>query len=507
DDGYMVENDNYLEKYSVEEGGDPQFALEGLNSNATGYPSMYNLITVKEIGDNLLMKDGVIDKSPANQKAVAAEIQAWLQDAWDAIRSEDGYNSKGKHYSEYIDVESFACMYLMHEYVKSWDVCSGSLLFHRDGQSDSDKLIAGPMWDLDNTLGLNADDPNLGCMYSGRGAYITEINEYHKTSLLKTLGKHAEFMDVVKQQYAAHQTAFNELEGDIARMAGEIETSARMNHFKVNDLPEANQHSFSEETVLEEDTEYEQTMLATTDSKTDWGNYVANLKTYVAARSLWFEKNSDFLPCQHDQKTTVTAATLEENGSIVTRCTSCGTWSENKIIRSPKMFSVAAIGYNGSEREPAVTVKDTAGGTIAPSNYTVTYANNINVGEANATVTFTGEKYTGSKDLTFTIDKGDNPLKIKGKKVKVKRKALKKKAKKLAVTKVITFTAEGQGPMTYKKISGNKKLKINKTTGTVKVKKGLKKGTYKMKVKAKAAGNENYKASNWQKVTIKVKVK
>ena len=86
-------------------------------------------------------------------------------------------------------------------------------------------------------------------------------------------------------------------------------------------------------------------------------------------------------------------------------------------------------------------------------------------------------------------------------------KALKKKAKKLAVTKVITFTAEGQGPMTYKKISGNKKLKINKTTGTVKVKKGLKKGTYKMKVKAKAAGNENYKASNWQKVTIKVKVK
>ena len=84
---------------------------------------------------------------------------------------------------------------------------------------------------------------------------------------------------------------------------------------------------------------------------------------------------------------------------------------------------------------------------------------------------------------------------------------MKKKAQNLAVTQVIAFTAEGQGPMTYKKISGNKKLKINKTTGSVKLKKGLKKGTYKIKVKVKAAGNDNYKASGWKKITIKVKVK
>ena len=38
------------------------------------------------------------------------------------------------------------------------------------------------------------------------------------------------------------------------------------------------------------------------------------------------------------------------------------------------------------------------------------------------------------------------------------------------------------------------------------MKKGLKKGTYKVKVKVKAAGNANYKASAWKTVTFKIKV-
>ena len=72
---------------------------------------------------------------------------------------------------------------------------------------------------------------------------------------------------------------------------------------------------------------------------------------------------------------------------------------------------------------------------------------------------------------------------------------------------MIAFTKNGQGKMTYTKASGNKKIVINKTTGKVTVKKGLKKGTYKVKVKVKAAGNTNYKASAVKTVTFKVKVK
>ena len=42
--------------------------------------------------------------------------------------------------------------------------------------------------------------------------------------------------------------------------------------------------------------------------------------------------------------------------------------------------------------------------------------------------------------------------------------------------------------------------------GKVTVKKGLKKGTYKVKVKVKAAGNKNYKAAT-KTVTFKINVK
>ena len=114
---------------------------------------------------------------------------------------------------------------------------------------------------------------------------------------------------------------------------------------------------------------------------------------------------------------------------------------------------------------------------------------------------------TDPKTITWTIDKADNPLSIKGRTVKVKYKKLKKKNQKLAVTKVIKFTKKGQGKMTYTKASGKKKITINKKTGKVTVKKGLKKGTYKVKVKVKAAGNANHNASTWKTATFKIKVK
>ena len=311
DDGFMIEEDNYKEP-EVAEGGDPQFALEGLNGHGS---SDYNLITVKKMGNNLLLKDGVVDESPENLKAVAGTIQTWLQDAWDAIRSGTGYNSKGKYYTDYIDIESFAKMYLMHEYVKSYDVCAGSILFHRDGQTDADKLIAGPIWDLDNAMGSVQNNSNLGSVgdrRSGSGDFIPQIYEY-KTSIFKTLyTKHEDFRAAVNYQYNKYHAAFDSLEADVDDMIGQIEDSAKMNHKKVIDITRYNLHIYSRKTTLEQGTDYEQKMLATTNSKTDWPNYAANLKTYIRARSLWFRNNYydpnfvDPATCVHQYESVVT---------------------------------------------------------------------------------------------------------------------------------------------------------------------------------------------------------
>lgn len=60
--------------------------------------------------------------------------------------------------------------------------------------------------------------------------------------------------------------------------------------------------------------------------------------------------------------------------------------------------------------------------------------------------------------------------------------------------------------MTYKKVKGNKKISINKKTGRITVKKGLKKGTYKVKIKVRAAGTSKYRSGS-KTVVVKVKVK
>ncbi len=100
--------------------------------------------------------------------------------------------------------------------------------------------------------------------------------------------------------------------------------------------------------------------------------------------------------------------------------------------------------------------------------------------------------------------KSQNPLSVKGKTATVKYSKLKNKSQVLKVKKVISTTKKGQGKITYTKVSGNKKISVNKTTGNATIKKGLKKGTYKVKIKVRVAGNENYEPS---KITVIVKIK
>ena len=182
-------------------------------------------------------------------------------------------------------------------------------------------------------------------------------------------------------------------------------------------------------------------------------------------------------------------------------------WKINKATVNVTAPSGKTFTYNGKAQT----------GVAAGTNYTLcgtTKATNSGSYTAKATLK-TNANYTykwsdgttAAKTISWKINKAANPLTIKAKTATVKYSKLKKKAQTLAVTKVITFTKKGQGKMTYTKASGNKKIIIAKTTGKVTVKKGLKKGTYKVKVKVKAGGNTNYNASAVKTVTFKIKVK
>ena len=71
----------------------------------------------------------------------------------------------------------------------------------------------------------------------------------------------------------------------------------------------------------------------------------------------------------------------------------------------------------------------------------------------------------------------------------------------------IKATSSAKTPVTYRLTKGGSMIKINKTSGKVTVKKGLKKGTYKVYVHAQAKYSTKYSAYANDSYTLKIKVK
>ena len=91
-------------------------------------------------------------------------------------------------------------------------------------------------------------------------------------------------------------------------------------------------------------------------------------------------------------------------------------------------LSKTTITYNGRAQRPSIVARDHGGSLIDPANYTVSYANNKNVGKATVTVKFNGN-YQGTVKKSFNIvPKGTAIVKLTAKKrgisVKWKKQAV-----------------------------------------------------------------------------------
>ena len=77
-----------------------------------------------------------------------------MQEFQDACEEADGVHPvTGKHYSEYIDVDSFIQKYLVEEITKNYDGGVTSSFFYKPQDSVSTRIFAGPVWDYDVALG------------------------------------------------------------------------------------------------------------------------------------------------------------------------------------------------------------------------------------------------------------------------------------------------------------------------------------------------------------------
>ncbi len=183
------------------------------------------------------------------------------------------------------------------------------------------------------------------------------------------------------------------------------------------------------------------------------------------------------------------------------------------IDRAEVVLSNTAFTYNGTVQKPSIKIikgQELKEGT----DYTAVWSNESSQDAGTYTVTIIGKgKYTGTAKATYTINKAANPMTLKAKTVKIKYSKLKKKAQSIKRAKGFSVS-RAEGKVAYKLVSAKKgkksfkkKFRINAETGKITVKKNLKKGTYKVKVKVKAGGNTNFEASAWKKITIKIKIK
>ncbi len=193
--------------------------------------------------------------------------------------------------------------------------------------------------------------------------------------------------------------------------------------------------------------------------------------------------------------TTITVA-LASNPAI----SATKTVSVERATIGTASVSVGACTYSGKVQKPAVSVRLGSRALVAGRDYSLSFTNNVNAGTAYVRIAGIGS-YSGMKTVPFTIARAANPLKLKAAKKTVKASALKKKAQ---TTKPLTVVKR-QGVLKFKKKSGAAGISVNAKTGALKLKKGLKKGTYKVKVATTAAGTANYlPATKTTAVTIKV---
>jgi hypothetical protein len=175
-----------------------------------------------------------------------------------------------------------------------------------------------------------------------------------------------------------------------------------------------------------------------------------------------------------------------------------------KTDLSSAKVTVSKAVYIGKNLNPKVKVSLGGKALKAGRDYKVSYTNNKNAGKAVAVVKGKGS-YTGAVAKTFAIEKAKNTLtaKAKTKTIKAKRSKVKKSSQVIEKSKAFKVS-KAKGAVTFAKASGNKKIVVGKA-GKITVKKGLKKGTYAVKVEVRAAGNANYKPiTKTVALTIKV---
>lgn len=258
DEGFILEIDNTIDEE------DPQFIIYNDNGVIDSL-----LFTVKN-------DDGEYGVD---------EIQRITQVAWDAI---EYYNSE--IYQDYIDIESWAKVYLLNELYKNYDIVNGSIYMYRDSK-ESGKLKAGPIWDLDNSLGISSFNlmlnQEIDSPLTKDGWYINSIaldgNNY---CWFQELAKHKSFLDEVKKVYKDNEIYFLEVEQELQT---EYDSNIKSSLSDFNKW--GNQRSFNNYLIKESKNVGQEENKIEYIATNNYDDYYANLCSYALNRLEYINNN------------------------------------------------------------------------------------------------------------------------------------------------------------------------------------------------------------------------
>lgn len=131
--------------------------------------------------------------------------------------------------------------------------------------------------------------------------------------------------------------------------------------------------------------------------------------TCTDCRDSYKGKETDLAPHKWDKGTVTKQATYLSKGTIEYKCADCDAKYTEEIPMSGQTalsdctvtLSYHKTAYDGKEKTPKITVKN-SNGIVSEEDYTVTYADNVNAGNAKVIIT----AKTGDVSIKGTVEKG-----------------------------------------------------------------------------------------------------
>lgn len=150
-------------------------------------------------------------------------IRDWVFDMEEAMFAHDGYNTDGKHYSEYLDMESFTDYWIVNQVFKSVELLYKSCFMYKDSGG---KLTFGPVWDMDwssgnhSNLGGDSADP---CTW-------THDQSQDREYWYRALYDQPSFIVMIQDRWWEIRPLLNEMLDSIDSLVSDLTVAANDNH-------------------------------------------------------------------------------------------------------------------------------------------------------------------------------------------------------------------------------------------------------------------------------------